>query len=507
MIPHMLWVLKNIPIPAPICKIIKTKIDAGVYEPSNLSYYSRWFCVLKKDGKSLQLVHSLEPLNVVTIAHSGLPPAMEELAAHFTGRACGGILDLFVGYDERSLAELSWDLTTFQMLFGALHLVTLPMGWTNSVPIFHDNVTYILQDEIPHFTRPYIDDVPVRGPETRYELPGGGCKTIPENQGIRRFVWEHFQVLNRIVQRMKYSGGTFSGLKVVLCASEIIVVGHQCTYEGRKPETERMKVILNWGPCKELGDVQAFLGTCGTCCMFFKDYSKLAEPLTNLTRLKVLFQWGLDQEESMQALKDTLAKSPALRSVNYNWPIILCIDTSWWAVGFYICQSDPENPKTRYYCQFGSITLNECKANFSQPKRELYGLHLALIACKNWVWGSRNLIVETHAKYILGMLRNPDSVPNAAINRWIEAILLFQFKLVHVPGKVHGPDGLSRRDFQPGDDEYGRLEEDMEVEHDPLEYDASQEPVPLEFEEFSDRIDTRHGYVTITRALVDLETD
>ncbi len=69
-----------------------------------------------------------------------------------------------------------------------------------------------------------------------------------------------------------------------------------------------MKVILNWGPCKELGDVRAFLGTCGTCRMFIKDYSKLAEPLTNLTRLKVPFQWGLDQEESMQALKDTLAQ-------------------------------------------------------------------------------------------------------------------------------------------------------------------------------------------------------
>ncbi len=229
-IPHTPWVLKNIPIPAPIyqdvCKTIKTKIDVGVYKPSNLSYHSWWFCVLKKDGKSLQLVHSLEPLNVVTIAHSGLPPAMEELAAHFAGRACGGILDLFVGYDERSLAESSWDLTTCQMLFKALHLVTLPMGWTNLVPIFHDNVTYILQDEILHFTRPYIDDVPVRGPETRYELPGGGYKTIPENQGIRRFVWEHFQVLNCIIQRMKYSGGTFSGPKAVLCASEIIVVGH-----------------------------------------------------------------------------------------------------------------------------------------------------------------------------------------------------------------------------------------------------------------------------------------
>lgn len=89
---------------------------------------------MKKDGKSLRLVHSLEPLNTVTIAHSGLPLATEELAAHFAGRACGGILDLFVGYDERSLAKSSQDLTTFQTPFGALHLVTLPMGWTNSVP-------------------------------------------------------------------------------------------------------------------------------------------------------------------------------------------------------------------------------------------------------------------------------------------------------------------------------------------------------------------------------------
>ncbi len=74
-------------------------------------------------------------------------------------------MDLYVGYDERLLAETSRDLTTFQTPFGALRLVTLPMGWTNSVPIFHKDVTYILRDEIPAFTEPYIDDVPIRGPK------------------------------------------------------------------------------------------------------------------------------------------------------------------------------------------------------------------------------------------------------------------------------------------------------------------------------------------------------
>jgi len=83
---------------------------------------------MKKDGKSLRIVHSLEPLNRVTIAHSELLPATEELAMHFTGRVCSRILDLYVGYNERVLAERSRDLTTFQTPFGALRLVTLPMG-------------------------------------------------------------------------------------------------------------------------------------------------------------------------------------------------------------------------------------------------------------------------------------------------------------------------------------------------------------------------------------------
>ncbi|EIN06121.1 hypothetical protein PUNSTDRAFT_33417, partial [Punctularia strigosozonata HHB-11173 SS5] len=56
---HVPWVLKNIPLPPGIrnkvIEIIKSKIAAGTYEPSNSSYRSAWFCVLKKDGTSLRL--------------------------------------------------------------------------------------------------------------------------------------------------------------------------------------------------------------------------------------------------------------------------------------------------------------------------------------------------------------------------------------------------------------------------------------------------------------------
>ncbi len=50
------------------------------------------------------------------------------------------------------------------------------------------------------------------------------------------------------------------------------------------------------------------------------------------------------------------------------------------------------------------------------------------------------------------MINNPDMNPSAVINRWVAGILLFDFKLVHIPGVKHGVDGLSRRRPQPGDE-------------------------------------------------------
>jgi len=109
------------------------------------------------------------------------------------------------------------------------------MGWTSSVPIFHDDITYILRDEIPKYTLPYIDDVPIRGPDTRYELPNGTVEVLDKNPGIQRFIFEHLGTVNRILQRMKYAGETFSGPKTKIYNDHITIVGFDCLYKGKKP--------------------------------------------------------------------------------------------------------------------------------------------------------------------------------------------------------------------------------------------------------------------------------
>ncbi|KAA1473772.1 hypothetical protein DENSPDRAFT_758564, partial [Dentipellis sp. KUC8613] len=90
--------------------------------------------------------------------------------------------------------------------------------------------------------------------------------------------------------------------------------------------------------------------------------------------------------------------------------------------------------------------MSPVEARYSQPKLELFGLFRALRHFSLYIIGVRNFYVEVDAKYIKGMLNAPDIQPNAAVNRWIQGILMYDFTLVHVPAeRFRGPDALSRR--------------------------------------------------------------
>ena len=455
-IEHVPWVLKNIPIPPGIydqvIDVIKHKIRAGVYEPSNSSYRSRWFCVLKKDKKSLRLVHDLQPLNAVAIRDPAVPPTVEPYAESFGGRACYGMFDLFVGFDQRPLAPQSRDMTTFQTPLETFRLTCIPMGYTNSMQIFHGDTTFLLQEEIPHVTVPFIDDIPVKGPVSRYQKQDGSYETIPENAGIRRFVWEHIQNVNRVIQRIKHAGGTFSAIKSNICVETAIVVGHKCTIDGRLPDDSKVQKVLDWPICRNLMEVRGFLGTLGSLRIFIKDYASHAKPLVHLTKKNVEFHFEEDQLMAMEKLKMFAQNCSAIKAIDYHSDreVTLAVDSSWMAVGFILSQQGDDGK--RYPSRYGSITWNDVEQRYSQAKLELYGLFRALKSVKMYIVGLKNFVVEVDAKYIKGMINNPDIQPSATINRWIAGILLFDFKLRHVSAKDHAPaDGLSRRRRSPDD--------------------------------------------------------
>jgi len=195
--------------------------------------------------------------------------------------------------------------------------------------------------------------------------------------------------------------------------------------------------------------------------IWIKDFSSIARPLVDLTRKDTDFVWQDEHDCAMEQLKTAIATSPALIPIDYksDCKVYLAVNSSFWAVGWILLQ-DCKDSQCRPSC-FSSIGWNERESWYSQPKIELYGLFHTLRALRMHVVGITNLVVEMDAQYVRGMLSNPDVQPNAAINCWIAAILLFNFKLVHVLADKHlGPDGLSRCEPIPGkDDDEGNPEE------------------------------------------------
>ena len=361
------------------------------------------------------------------------------------------MLDLFIRYDHHTLNVASHDLTTVQSPIGAVWLTCLPQGWTNAVAIFHDDVTFILASEIPHKVRTFVNDCTIKGLPTRYKTDDGGYETIPENPSICRFIWEHAQDIHQILHRLRTTGATISAKKIVVASPKITILGHQCTYKGHIPDDSKITCVCNWPSCKSLSNVRAFLGLASFMCVWICNYSAIAHPLVNLTHKGTLFTWQDKHKSAMQALKDAITTSPALISINYSsdLAIYLSIDSSWHGVGWILAQDCADG--RRRPTHFSSITWNERKTCYSQAKLKLYGLFQALCTLCLHIVGIKNLIVKMDAQYVCGMLKNPNIQPNATINWWIAAILLFDFNLVHMPAaKHHGPNGLSWQ--EPADD-------------------------------------------------------
>jgi hypothetical protein len=164
----------------------------------------------------------------------------------FAGRQCYTVFDSFWGFDTRKVHPACRDLTTFLTPLGLLRITSTPMGYTNSPAEFQQCMVFILQDEIPKIANVFIDDLPIKGPETQYLDKDGKPETLIDNPGIQHFIWEHANDVNPIMHRIKEAGVTFSAKKTQLCRPEVLIIGQKCTPQGILPDDDKVSKIMNW---------------------------------------------------------------------------------------------------------------------------------------------------------------------------------------------------------------------------------------------------------------------
>ena len=61
---------------------------------------------------------------------------------------------------------------------------------------------------------------------------------------------------------------------------------------GVSMDMEKVEAVMSWEKPKSIFEIRNFLGLAGYYRRFIKDFSRLAAPMTRLTRKEVKFEWN-----------------------------------------------------------------------------------------------------------------------------------------------------------------------------------------------------------------------
>ena len=89
-------------------------------------------------------------------------------------------------------------------------------------------------------------------------------------------------------------------------------LGHVIDKDGISVDPAKVEAVNEWEQPKTPTEIRSFLGLAGYYRRFIPDFSKLATPLTNLTRKSVKYVWNEKCEKNFQELKKRLSEAPLL---------------------------------------------------------------------------------------------------------------------------------------------------------------------------------------------------
>ena len=107
---------------------------------------------------------------------------------------------------------------------------------------------------------------------------------------------------------------------------------------GISVDPAKFEAISNWEQPRTPTEVRSFLGLAGYYRRFIQDFSKIATPLTNLTRKTVKFVWTDKCEESFQELKKRLSEAPVLSLPDDAGNFVVYSDASHKGLGCVLMQ-------------------------------------------------------------------------------------------------------------------------------------------------------------------------
>ncbi|GJT52109.1 putative reverse transcriptase domain-containing protein [Tanacetum coccineum] len=239
---------------------LKELQEKGFIRPSSSPWGAPILFVKKKDG-SFRMCIDYRELNKLTIKNRYPLPRIDDLFDQLQGSQYFSKIDLRSGYHQLRVCEEDIPKTAFR---------TRPY--------------------LDKFVIVFIDDILIYS------------KSKEEHEF-------HLKLMLELLEKEKLFG---KFLKCEFWLQEVHFLSHVVNSEGVHVDPSKIEAIKNWKPPKTPTEIRSFLGLVGYYRRIIANFSKIAKPLTLLTQKNQKFEWGDEQENAFQSLKDMLCVAPIL---------------------------------------------------------------------------------------------------------------------------------------------------------------------------------------------------
>ncbi|KAL0556488.1 hypothetical protein IC582_005002 [Cucumis melo] len=388
-------------------------LDKGFIRPSVSPWGAPVLFVKKKDG-SMRLCIDYRELNKVTVKNRYPLSRIDDLFDQLQGATVFSKIDLRSGYHQLRIKDEDVPKTAFRSRYGHYEFIVMSFGLTNAPAVFMDLMNRVFREFLDTFVIVFIDDILIYS------------KTEAEHEEHLRMV---LQTLRDNKLYAKFS-------KCEFWLKQVSFLGHVVSKDGVSVDPAKIEAVTGWTRPSTVSEVRSFLGLAGYYRRFVENFSRIATPLTQLTRKGAPFVWSKACEDSFQTLKQKLVTAPVLTVPDGSGSFVIYSDASKKGLGCVLMQQGK-------VVAYASRQLKSHEQNYPTHDLELAAVVFALKIWRHYLYGEKIQIFTDHKslKYFF-----TQKELNMRQRRWLELVKDYDCEILYHPGKANVvADALSRK--------------------------------------------------------------
>ena len=309
------------------------------------------------------------------------------------------------------------DKTAFVTKYGQFVFNRMPFGLSNAPGTFCRALGLVLRGLSWESVVSFLDDIVILG----------------------RGFEDHMKNMEQVLSRFRDFKLKLKPSKCELLKRDIIFLGHKVSKEGVSPNPGKVKEVKEWPTPKNKTELESFLGLINFYREHLDRFADTAACLYRLTGAKVKFDWGEEEEDSFQKLKEAITEAPLLVYPREGGGFVLDTDASDKAIGAVLSQVQDGKERVVAY---GSFVLSTAQRNYCVTRRELLAIVVFTKHFRHYLLGNK-FKVRTDHNSLIWLMRFKNIEGQLA--RWIEELQNYEMELLYRAGRDHGnADGMSR---------------------------------------------------------------